>query len=139
MFPWKMWVSENFGPISKSRKRLWWVLKSYFQLILCLGGSIIFKSVSNFWNQPSQNYHSIPLVAGEFCIVNSEFSDLWCLMNTLQDPENALPDPVKVHAEHVINFKCSESSPWQHVFWNIVYQFTVYSLLTDTSIRWTAL
>lgn len=38
-----MWVSENFCPILKSRKLLWWVFKSYFQVILCPGGWTILK------------------------------------------------------------------------------------------------
>ena len=40
-----------------------------------------------------------------------KLSDLQCLMNTLPDPENTIPDPVKVHAEHVVDFKLGESSP----------------------------
>ena len=49
-------------------------------------------------------------------------------MNTLPDPENTLRDPVKVHAEHVIDFKRGESSPWQHVI--LQYSLSVYSRLS---------
>ena len=64
-------------------------------------------------------------------------------MNTLPDPKNTLPDPVKVHAEHVIDFKRGELSPWQHVV--LQYGLSVYSWLsrnghlykTDTSVKWT--
>ena len=44
-------------------------------------------------------------------VVVRKLCDLQCLMNTLPDPENTLPDPVKVHAEHVVDFKLGESSP----------------------------
>ena len=33
MVPRKTWVSENFGPMSKSRKRFLWVSKSRFRAI----------------------------------------------------------------------------------------------------------
>ena len=33
MVPRKTWVSENFGRISKSRKRFWWVSKSRFFMV----------------------------------------------------------------------------------------------------------
>ena len=49
-------------------------------------------------------------------------------MNTLPDPENTLSDPVKVHAEHVIDFKRGESSPWQHVV--LQYSLSVYRQLS---------
>ena len=49
--------SESFDLISKSRKRLWWVSKSHFRVILRLGVSKLETRVSQ-----SRIYHSIPLI-----------------------------------------------------------------------------
>ena len=42
MVPRKTWVSENFGPISKSRKRFLRVSKSRFLVFFCASESRIF-------------------------------------------------------------------------------------------------
>ena len=66
MVPWKTRVSENFCPISKSWKQLWYVSKPCFQVILGLGVSNFFKARSWIFKPgcslaKSQIYHSILL------------------------------------------------------------------------------
>ena len=65
-FPEKTRVSENFCPISKSQKQLWYISKPCFQVTLCLGVSNFFKAWSGIFKPgtslvKSQIYHSILL------------------------------------------------------------------------------